>query len=57
MTVDDIIAELQKIPSRERTRPIALCGDVINNEEEVSELEISWIDCSDAVVLLFNRKG
>ena len=57
MTVDDIIAELQKIPSRERTRPTTLCGDVINNEEEVSELEISWIDCSDAVVLLFNRKG
>jgi len=57
MTVNDIITELNKIPARERCRPISLCGDAINcdSEETISEIEIDWIDCSDALVLLFNK--
>lgn len=57
MTVNDIITELQKIPARERCRQISLCGDAINCdlEETISNVKIDWIDCSDALVLLFNK--
>lgn len=57
MTVNDIIKELQRIPSRDRERPIALCGDLINStsDETIDNFKIEWIDCSDALVLLFNK--
>ena len=59
MTVNDIIKELQKIPSRERERPISLCGDLINTalDETIRDFEIDWIDCAEALVLLFNSKN
>lgn len=57
MTVNDIIKELQRIPSRDRERPIVLCGDLINrtSDETIDNFKIEWIDCSDGIVLLFNK--
>lgn len=57
MTVNDIIKELQRIPSRDRERPIALCGDLINStpDEPIDNFKIEWIDCSDGIVFLLNK--
>jgi hypothetical protein len=59
MTVNDIIRRLQNIPSRERERPILLCGDCIDykTDEDIVDFEIDWIDCAESLLLLFNKKG
>lgn len=58
MTVNDIIRKLQNIPSRERERPILLCGDCIDCkiDEDIVDFDIDWIDCAESLVLLFNKK-
>lgn len=60
MTINDLIDILSSIPSRERDRPFTLIGDQIvsrNNFDANPEYDISWIDCSDGLLLIVNEEG
>lgn len=54
MTVKDFKNSINDIRSRDDNKTILFCGSALN-EESYDDLDISWIDCSDAIVICINK--
>ena len=54
MTINEIIKTLEEIPERDRNRNVSICGEKIENKDIIDDFIITWIDCSDAILLLVN---
>lgn len=57
MTVKELKSIILNIPSKEDNRPVSLCGNLLIGNEPIDDIEISWIDCSDAMLICINEQG
>lgn len=54
MTVREFMDILEQIPERDRDRSLSICGDRVDNPDLDAEFDISWMDCSDGILLFLN---
>ena len=56
MTVKELKSIINSIPSREDDRNVAFAGSLLKeHDDSFSEVEFTWIDCSDAMLVLLNE--
>lgn len=56
MTVKELKDIVNSISSRDDDRNVAFAGDLlIEHDNPIEKAELSWIDCSDAVLILLNE--
>lgn len=55
LTVNGMLNILKSVPMRDRDRPVSICGSAIRDGKTVDYFGMSWIDCSDAILLIINE--
>lgn len=56
MTVKELKAIINSISSRDDDRNVSFAGNLlIEHAKPFDDAEISWIDCSDAILILINE--
>ena len=56
MTVKEFKAIVNSISPREDNRDVSFCGNLMRTHgETLDSIEVSWIDCSDGILVVLNE--
>ena len=56
MILKELKDAINSIPTKEDNRNVSFAGSLIDGNNCIDEIEVSWIDCSDAMLILLNKK-
>lgn len=57
MTIKELKEIINSIPQREDDRVVEFCGSLFEKRDIHESVEVSWMDCSDGMLLFINEKN